>query len=219
MGYFRQLPNFNYVSRLSDPISSSDYIEVKNLFRRGKVRKDFFQNFTVFTRYMIIGDERPDNVAEKIYGDPELDWVILQVNNIINVRDGWPLTQRDFKNFLLEKYGSIAGFNAAHHYETVEVKDLADNIIIPEGLQVNSDYSITYRDSLSGNEVIASGITTEVTNEAYEEKLQDIKRQIYILRPAYLGMFLDDMERIMTYTPSSQYINSTLVKGDNIKIK
>ena len=88
-----------------------------------------------------------------------------------------------------------------------------------EGLQVNSDYSITYRDSLSGNEVIASGITTEVTNEEYEENLQDIKRQIYILRPAYLGMFLDDMERIMTYTPSSQYINSTLVKGDNIKIK
>ena len=219
MGYFRQLPNFDYVSRLKNPVSSSDYIEVKNLFRRGKVRKDFFQNFTIFTRHTIIGDERPDNVAMEYYNDPDLDWVILHVNNIINVREGWPLTQRDFKNFLLDKYGSIARYNAAHHYETVEVKDLADNIIIPEGLQVNSDYSITYRDSLSGNEVIASGITTEVTNEAYEEKLQDIKRQIYILRPAYLGMFLDDMERIMTYTPSSQYINSTLVKGDNIKIK
>ena len=219
MGYFRQLPNFDYVSRLKNPVSSSDYIEVKNLFRRGKVRKDFFQNFTIFTRHTIIGDERPDNVAVEYYDDPDLDWVILHVNNIINVREGWPLTQRDFKNFLLEKYGSIAGYNAAHHYETVEVKDLADNIIIPEGLQVNSDYSITYRDSLSGNEVIASGITTEVTNEEYEENLQDIKRQIYILRPAYLGMFLDDMERIMTYTPSSQYINSTLVKGDNIKIK
>ena len=219
MGYFRQLPNFDYVSRLKNPVSSSDYIEVKNLFRRGKVRKDFFQNFTIFTRHTIIGDERPDNVAMEYYDDPDLDWVILHVNNIINVREGWPLTQRDFKNFLLEKYGSIAGYNAAHHYETVEVKDLADNIIIPEGLQVNSDYSITYRDSLSGNEVIASGITTEVTNEEYEENLQDIKRQIYILRPAYLGMFLDDMERIMTYTPSSQYINSTLVKGDNIKIK
>ena len=219
MGYFRQLPNFDYVSRLKNPVSSSDYIEVKNLFRRGKVRKDFFQNFTIFTRHTIIGDERPDNVAVEYYDDHDLDWVILHVNNIINVREGWPLTQRDFKNFLLEKYGSIAGYNAAHHYETVEVKDLADNVIIPQGLEVNSDYSITYRDSLSGNEIIASGITTEVTNEAYEEKLQDIKRQIYLLRPAYLGMFEDDMERIMTYTPSSQYVSSTLVKGDNIKIK
>ena len=219
MGYFRQLPNFDYVSRLKNPVSSSDYIEVKNLFRRGKVRKDFFQNFTIFTRHTIIGDERPDNVAVEYYDDPNLDWVILHVNNIINVREGWPLTQRDFKNFLLEKYGSIAGYNAAHHYETVEVKDLADNIIIPEGLQVNSDYSITYRDSLSGNEVIASGITTEVTNEAYEEKLQDIKRQIYILRPAYLSIVLDDIEEMMIYTPSSQFVNQKLVQGDNIKIK
>lgn len=218
MGYFRQLPNFDYVSRLKNPVSSSDYIEVKNLFRRGKVRKDFFQNFTIFTRHTIIGDERPDNVAMEYYNDPDLDWVILHVNNIINVREGWPLTQRDFKNFLLEKYGSIAGYNAAHHYETVEVKDLADNIIIPEGLQVNSDYSITYRDSLSGNEVIASGITTEVTNEAYEEKLQDIKRQIYLLRPAYLGITLDDIEEIMLYKPSSQYINQHLKQGSNIKI-
>ena len=219
MGYFRQLPNFDYVSRLKNPVSSSDYIEVKNLFRRGKVRKDFFQNFTIFTRHTIIGDERPDNVAVEYYNDPDLDWVILHINNIINVREGWPLTQRDFKNFLLEKYGSIAGYNAAHHYETVEVKDLADNIIIPEGLQVNSDYSITYRDSLSGNEVIASGITTEVTNEAYEEKLQDIKRQIYILRPAYLSIVLEDIDEMMIYTPSSQFVNEKLVKGDNIKIK
>ena len=219
MGYFRELPEFNYVSRLSNPVSSSDYIEVKNLFRRGKVRKDFYQNFTIFTRYTIIGDERPDNVAEKIYEDSELDWVILHVNNIINVREGWPLTQRDFRNFLLEKYGSIANYNAAHHYETVEVKDQGGNIILPAGLEVDSDYSITYRDSLSGNEVVASSITTEVTNEAYEEKLQDIKRQIYLLRPAYLGMFKDDMEEIMTYSPSSQYVNDHLVKGDNIKVK
>ena len=74
MGYFRQLPNFDYVSRLKNPVSSSDYIEVKNLFRRGKVRKDFFQNFTIFTRHTIIGDERPDNVAVEYYDDPDLDW-------------------------------------------------------------------------------------------------------------------------------------------------
>ena len=85
MGYFRQLPDFNYVSRLDEKVSSTDYVEVKNLFRRAKVREDLFQNFTAFTRYTIVGDERPDNVAEKFYGDPELDWVILHINNILNV--------------------------------------------------------------------------------------------------------------------------------------
>ena len=219
MGYFRQLPNFDYVSRLNDPVSSSDYIEVKNLFKRGKVRKEFFQNFTAFDRYMIIGDERPDNVAEKLYDDPELDWVILYVNNIINVRDEWPLSQASFERFLINKYGSVSGYNAAHHYETTLVKDSGGSIIIPEGMEVNSDFSVTYRDSSSGSEVIASSITTEITNKAYEEKLQDIKRQIYILRPAYLSIVLEDIDEMMIYTPSSQFVNEKLVKGDNIKIK
>lgn len=219
MGYFRQLPNFNYVSRLDEKISSRDYVEVKNLFRRAKVREDLFQNFTAFTRYTIIGDERPDNIAEKFYDDPELDWVILHVNNIINVREERPLTNVSFKNFLLDKYGSIEGYSAIHHYETDEVRDQADNIIIPEGLEVDEDFTVTYRDVAQGKEVIASGITNGVTNEEYETRLQNEKRQIYILRPAYLGIVLDDVERIMTYSPSSQYVNDKLKKGDNIKIK
>ena len=86
-------------------------------------------------------------------------------------------------------------------------------------MEVNSDFSVTYRDSNSGSEVIASSITTEITNKAYEEKLQDIKRQIYILRPAYLSIVLDDIEEMMIYTPSSQFVNQKLVQGDNIKIK
>ena len=86
-------------------------------------------------------------------------------------------------------------------------------------MEVNSDFSVTYRDSSSGSEVIASNITTEITNKAYEEKLQDIKRQIYILRPAYLSIVLEDIDEMMIYTPSSQFVNEKLVKGDNIKIK
>ena len=218
MGYFRQLPNFEYVSRLDNSISSSDFIEVKNLFKRAKVRKDFFQNFTIFTRYTIIGDERPDNVAQDYYGDSELDWVVLYVNNIINVRNEWPLTQQDFKNYLLDKYGSIAGYNEVHHYETVEVKDLSGRILLEAGLEVDSNFSITYRDPSTEQEVIASGITGAVTNQEYELRLQNERRQIYLLRPAYLGITLDDIEEIMLYKPSSQYINQHLKQGSNIKI-
>lgn len=219
MGYFRQLPNFNYVSRLDQKVSSTDYVEVKNLFKRAKVREDFFQNFTAFTRYTIVGDERPDNVADKFYNDPELDWVILYINNIINVRDEWPLTNVSFKNHMLDKYGSIQGYSAVHHYETTEVRDQANNIIISAGLEVDQDFTITYRDVAQDKEVIASGITRAVTNEEYETRLQNEKRQIYVLRSAYLGIVLDDVERVMTYSPSSQYISDTLKRGDNINIK
>lgn len=219
MGYFSQLPDFNYVSRLDEKVSSTDYIEVKNLFRRAKVREDLFQNFTAFTRYTIVGDERPDNVAVKFYGDPELDWVILHVNNIMNVREEWPMTNQSFKNHLIDKYGSIAGANEIHHYETEEVRDQGDNLIVPAGLQVDEDFSITYRDPVQGKEVIASEITDGITNEQFETRLQNERRLIYVLRPAFLGIVLDDLERIMTYTPSSQYVNDRLKKGDNIKIK
>ena len=218
MGYFNRLPNFNYVSRLDEKVSSSDYIEVKNIFKRAKVREDFFQNFTAFTRYTISGDERPDNVAQKFFKDPDLDWVILYVNNIINVREEWPLTNQSFKNHLVDKYGSLEGAYAIHHYETEEVRDQADNIVIPAGLQVDEDFTITYRDVAMGKEVIASNITDGITNEQFETNLQNEKRQIYILRPAFLGIVLDDIERVMTYSQSSQYINEKLKKASNINI-
>lgn len=219
MTYFRQLPNFNYVSRLNDPNSSLDYIEVKNLFRRGKIREDLFNDFTTFTKYTIIGDERPDYVAYKFYQDSSLDWLILHANNIINVRDEWPLTQKDFENFLLDKYGSIEAYNAVRYYESKEIRDTLGNIILPAGLIVDENYQITYRDNGTGTELIASDISSPVTNEEYETRLQNEKRNIHVLKPQFIELVTNDIENIMTYTVSSQYVNETLKQGDNIKIK
>lgn len=219
MTYFRQLPNFNYVSRLNDPNSSSDYIEVKNLFKRGKIREDLFNDFTTFTQYTIIGDERPDYVAYKFYQDSSLDWLILHANNIVNVRDEWPLTQKDFENFLLDKYGSIEAYSAVKHYESKETRDTLGNIILPAGLIVDENYQITYRDAGTGTELIASDISTAVTYQEYEQRLQDEKRNIYVLKPRFIELVTNDIEEIMTYTESSQYVNDTLKQGDNIKIK
>ena len=82
--YFRQLPDFDYVSRLPDA-KISDYIRVKNLFKKGALREDIFQNVSFFTKYKITGDKRPDNVAFDFYEDSRLDWLVLTCNNIINV--------------------------------------------------------------------------------------------------------------------------------------
>jgi hypothetical protein len=110
--YFSQVPDFQYISRLPNSQSISDYITVKNLFKRGKIREDIFGNLQFFTKYKIIGNERPDNVAYKIYSDETLDWVVLLSNNILNVQTEWPLSQQGFDNFLLEKYGSYDQINA-----------------------------------------------------------------------------------------------------------
>ena len=221
--YFRNIPNFEYVNRLPESHSSSEYIEVKNLFKRGKIKNDIFKDVTYFTKYSIQGDDRPDNVAFQVYQDSKLDWVVLLANNIINVQDEWPLTQQSFDNYLLTKYENQQNIHSIHHYESKEVKNSVGSIILKEGLEVPKDFSITFLDSNLGTytEVGGSGnlITSEVTNYDYEVDLQDKKRQIYILKQNYLNIILTDMDRIMPYkTGSTQYVSETLVRGENIKL-
>ena len=94
--YFRQVPNFDYVSRLADSKKISDYIQVKNLFKRAKLRPDIWADLSKFTKYKIVGDERPDQVAYRQYKDQNLDWLIMLANNIINLEDEWPMDQTSF---------------------------------------------------------------------------------------------------------------------------
>ena len=143
--YFQQVPDFEYVSRLPDA-KIGDYIKVKNLFKRGKLLDDIFQDLTFFTKYQIKGDDRPDNVANEVYEDPTLDWIVLLSNNITNIQTEWPLPQVDFDRFVLEKYGTYEKLGETHHYETVEIKNSAGVIMLAEGLQVESDFTLSYFD-------------------------------------------------------------------------
>jgi len=215
--YFRQLPDFEYVSRLPDA-RISDYIPVKNLFKKGKLREDIIEQSAVFTKYKIKGDDRPDNVAQELYGNSDLDWVILASNNIINVYDEWPMTQINFENYLLDKYETFTNINDIHHHETTEVKNRAGAIIIAAGLEVDANFSVTYYDA------VEQGYNTKfpvisVTNYDYEQKLQDNKRNIFTLKPRYLNIAKDDLKEMMEYKKgSTQYKSKTLKTADNIRL-
>lgn len=217
--YFRRLPDFEYVSRLPDA-KISDYITVKNFFKKGKLRDDIFQNLAFFERYKIEGNDRPDNVAFKVYGDSTLDWLVLICNNILNIQTEWPLTQTEFDSTLLEKYGDYETlYSGVHHYETIEVKNSQGVVIVPAGLQVPEDYSVSFYDFFNDGMTTANNITIAVTNYEYEEKLENIKRNIYVLKPIYLNVVLDDLEEIMTYERgSTQYVSGTLKRADNIRL-
>ena len=216
--YFSQLPDFEYVSRLPDS-RISDYIPVKNIFMRGKLREDIFQNASVFTKYKVKGNDRPDNVAFEVYGDANLDWLVLTCNNILNVYEEWPMSQINFENYLLEKYETYDNINAAHHYETTEVKNSSGVVIVPAGLEVDSNYSISFYDSVIEGMTIVSSPVTEVTNYMYEERLQDDRRNIFILKQRFLNVVKDDLEEMMEYKKgSTQYMNGTLKRADNIRL-
>jgi|LakMenE18May11ns_1017448.scaffolds.fasta_scaffold9814645_2 hypothetical protein len=334
--YFRQVPNFEYISRNTDEQNISDYVPVKNFFKRGKLRDDIFGNLNFFEKYSIIGNERPDNVAFKYYNDDTLDWIVLLSNNILNIQSEWPMTQRTFDKVMLEKYGSYENlYSGIHHYETEEIRDSLGFVVLKSGIRVPPDWKtngnfveisnssilfISSGDGVNpsttvnvgttngiiglevGSEVIIDGVseveyngrfvvtgisafsgniafnftfelasvpniatpvlstartelisyvlpeTTEtrgnsyyyefwdpgqgntvlvpssefvrpITNYQYELRIEDDKRNIYVLKPRYLNVVFNDLDDVFPYKRGgSQFISPTLKRGDNIRL-
>ena len=155
MSYFREIPNLEYQSFLSTRKSSDEYLLVKNIFRRVKLRDDLQNVFTIFNKYQIREGSRPDTVAQEIYGSSQYDWVVLVGANIINVRNEWPLSDRDIYRYSEELYGN--DLNAIHHYETTEVKDSNGRLILPKGKVVDSNFTIPNPDISLRSPVVTSG--------------------------------------------------------------
>lgn len=217
--YFRYVPNLEYINRTTGEGQISNYVQTKNLFKRSKLREDIFGNLTFFTKYSIIGDERPDNVAEKVYSDASMDWIILLSNNILNVYDEWPMTQESFDKYLLEKYGSYQNIYNIHHHETVEIRDSLGNIILRPGIIVPSGFTLTYFDAGLGQEVTNTSTKVIVTNYEYESKIDDDKRNIFILKSNYVPIILNDLENNMQYKAGGdQYVDPTLKRVDDIRL-
>ena len=212
--YFRQLPNLNYPSLANDRKSVYDYQIVKNLFKRAVLRDDIINDVTNFTRYNVEGDERPDQIAYKFYGDAGLDWVILTANNIIHVRDEWPMSNQDFLTYLNQKYTSEELSNI-HHYETREIRDSSNTLIQKAGINVKSDHSVTYVDE--GTTITTSSFKS-VSYLQHETNLNDAKREILILRRDYISTILRDIGDIMEYKRSQQFINDGLKQTENPRI-
>jgi hypothetical protein len=212
MSYFRELPNLEYQSFLSDKRSSDEYLLVKNIFRRVKLREDLQNVFTIFDKYQIKDGARPELVAEELYGSVQYDWVVLVSAGITRIRDQWPLSDRQLYDYCENLYGE--DINSIHHYETTEVKDSQDRLILPAGKVVDSNFTIPKPESPTEtlNPVI------DISNYEYEVRKNDAKRSIYVLKPRYLQQVLIDTRKAMTYGVSSQYVNSKTIKTENTTI-
>ena len=157
MSYFIELPDVQYQSNLSHKISSQEYVRIKNLFRRVKILDSIQDQVTLFNRYVILEGQRPDNVAEAVYGSSDRDWIVILTANITNIRDQWPLSNNDLYRYAENKYGTA--LNYIHHYETLEVIDSKGRLILPEGQRVDQNFTIPapYDFTLNGNSYIAVG--------------------------------------------------------------
>ena len=213
MTYFRQLPNIQYENFLDTSTGSQDFLTTKNIFLRAKLRDDLQNNFTVFNKYVIMGDERPDQIAYKLYGTSEYDWVVLTTANIINYQNEFPFTSQQLWEYVTNKYGET-GANDIKYYETKEVKDDSGRLILPAGVIVDENFTIPDPDFPTSfiNPVLG------ISNWDYEGRINDDKRTIYVLRPSYLNIFLNDIRGISKYGVNSQFIDPNTIKGFNSKI-
>jgi len=212
MSYFRELPNLEYQSFLSSSKGSDEYLLVKNIFRRVKLRDDLQNVFTIFNKYEIQEGARPDTVAEELYGSSQYDWVVLIGANIINVRNEWPLSDRDIYRYSEQLYGN--DINDVHHYETIEVKDSRGRLILPAGKIVDSTFTIPDPNI----PVQTLNPVVGISNYEYEVRKNNKKRDIYVLKPAYLQQVINDTRKAMTYDKSSQYVNDKLIRTENTRV-
>ena len=164
MSYFRELPNFEYIANFPNQSFNTDYVVTKNIFKRAKLRTDIANAITAFEYYQIVDNERPDQVAAKVYDNADLDWVILTTNNITNINQDWPLDNNSFYKYLIDKYGSEEELGKTHHWETVEFKDEYGRIVVPGGYQVDPAKSLSVTTFEGENDYTLTEFPNENTN-------------------------------------------------------
>jgi len=169
--YFENFPLIPY-----DSVGNGNFKLVTNLLKRVAVRSKVKINASYYDTYDVKEGETPEMIADKLYDDPELHWVILLLNDITDRYHQWPKNQNQFLSYVNDKYSNV---DSTHHYEISQVS--GDTTIKIDIGTDNTDYP-------------AASI---VTNFEHEEDLQDKKRKIRLLDPSYVEDFVAEFEKLM----------------------
>ena len=234
MAYFNNLPNILYQSPLPDKSSTGDIIEIKNIFRGSKLFDYLKDNVTLFNKYVIEDGERPDTIAEEVYGSSKYDYVVILTAGITNIVDEWPLQDYQMYELALSKYGSETKMNEIHHYETQEIRDSNDKQILPPNLIVDDTFKIdgsslrfggnrfkiiseqghSQLDDKDEYTISTDNIAIPITNYQFEIRKNEERRNINILRQSYLQVFINDLRDVLRYSRSSSYVSGKLATTD-----
>ena len=209
--FFDSTPNFLY----PDFFEAGKFKLSKNLFRRVRARDSVNAIFSSSTKYTIKSGQTPDEIAFDLLGDSSHYWTILLINNITDTQTQWPFDDYELDKIIEDRYGNLA--NKIRHWETKEVKDSYNNIVLDSGIIIEvfsnttaqnaSSYtptwSWTYAYSRSDSAVTERTLTGSdlypTTNREYEHQLNDLKREIWIPQPSSISMMESEIEELLEY--------------------
>lgn len=206
--YFSLVPNIEYDDKpISYPFSESDFVTAKNFFRRYKVNENVFSYAVYFNQYTLKDGDRPDTIADKVYGNPFFDWVVLITNNMVNAQYDWPLTNHELTKVLESEFDTP--YETINHYETYKIAQYS------AGMHVDKTfYDAVHKLNIDGSIVLKNGneICRPVTVAEYYTSENEKKRPIYLLKPSYFSQFVDDFRKKNLYKQSNNYISQRLKK-------
>ena len=207
MSYFEYLPNVevrvsSYRTNNVDPFKLA-----KNIFRRIKIRENLDDIILGFSQYTIKNNQRPDQVALEIYGDMDLDWVVLLTNNIINVYDEWPMSEDELERYIDSEYDEDA--DSIHHWVTQKILDSRGRTLVKEGRVVSENWSYTRPD---GTAIPKDQIVRPISVYDHESQQNDYKRNIYLLRKEYINGFVEEFANLVEYLPNAEVDTESQIK-------
>tara|TARA_Y100000589_G_scaffold38295_1_gene32029 strand:+ start:673 stop:1305 length:633 start_codon:yes stop_codon:yes gene_type:complete len=205
--YFNLVPNIVYDEKpIKYPFSESDRIVAKNFFRRYKLNDEVFSTAVFFNKYMIKDGERPDMVADKVYGNPMFDWVILLSNNLVNAHFDWPMSNYEISKILEREYDDA--YTEIKYYRTIDIGQYPAGLRVDEAF-FNRQHKINF--GAGGIQLVnGSAICGPVSVARDFTEQNEKKRRIYLLKPLYFRQFVNDFKKNSQYKPSSNFINQRL---------
>lgn len=207
---------------------------VTNFLLRNVISDEVKNNYSVYDLYDIRDGETPEILAFQFYGDANLHWILLHMNEILDPRFDWPLSTFNLKRFVDGKYGSA---NGIHHYEDLngnqveaqlemfsnsdfgflsvgnvitntnntgigyvtEINALSEIklIVTNGGFQVGDVIKLVNSSTNTATPYtvrVLGASTIPVTNYVYEDRINESKRRIKILKPRYVERLVKDFE-------------------------
>ncbi len=219
--YFSLIPDIKYDTKpISYPFSQSDFITTKNFFRRYKIDDNIFGYATFYEKYSVNEGISIEVIADRYYGSPFYDWVIVLTNNYINPQFALPLDSNTLRKVVEDKYGEDEAYSNVHHYETIEhlsgqTVDGIPVVALKGGLTVDKNFydsPFTYYNGSQSITVPGNTVSKPVMNYDHEVAENEKKRDIYILKKSYFNRFIEEFKKGNLYSESSDFISKRLKK-------